>query len=72
MGHILRGNGLDKDYLLGMIDEKTARRRQKLKFMGEIRDMTERETVVDVLWLAEDRIVWRSVAAYVNLDTAFR
>ena len=72
MGHILRGNGLEKDCLLGMIDGRRARGGQRLKIMDGIRDVTGCETVVDVVRLAEDKSVWRSVAAYINLDTALR
>ena len=55
-----------------MIDGRRARGRQRLKFMDGIGDVTGCETVVDVVRLAEDRIVWRSVVAYVNLETALR
>ena len=72
VGHILRGNGLEKDCLLGMIDGRKAKGRQRLKFMNGIRDVTGCETVMDVLGLVEDMSVWRSVAAYVNLDTSVR
>ena len=72
VGHILRGDGLKKDCLLGMIERRRARGRQRLKLMNGIIDVTGCETVVDVLRLAEDRSVWRSVAAYFNLDTALR
>ena len=40
--------------------------------MDGIREVTGCETVVDVLRLAEDRSVWRSVVAFVNLDTALQ
>ena len=72
VGHILRSNGLEKDCLLGMIDGRRARGRQRSKFMDGIREVTGCETMGDVMRLAEDRSVWRSVPAYVNLDTAFR
>ena len=62
-GHILRENGLEKDYLLGIIDGRRAGARQRLKFMDGKRDVTGCDTVVDVLRLTEDRSVWRSVAA---------
>ena len=55
VGTILRGNGLKKDCLLGMIDGRRARGRQRLKFMDGIGDVTGSEIVVDVLRLAEDR-----------------
>ena len=70
--NVLRGDGLEKDCQLGMIEGRRARGRQRLKFMDGIRDVTGCETVVEVLRLAEDRSVWRTVAANVNLDTALR
>ena len=70
--HILRGNGLEKDCLLGSIDRRKARGRQRLNFIDGIRNVTECDTVSNVLRLAGDRIVWRCVAACVNLDTALR
>ena len=72
VGHVVRGDGLEKDCLLGMIEGRRARGRQRLKFMDGIRDVTGCETVVDVLRLAEDRSVWRTVAANVNFDAALR
>ena len=72
VGHLLRGNCFEKDCLLGMIDGRRASHRQRLTLIDGIRDVTGCETVVDVLRLAEDRSVWRSVAAYVDLDTALR
>ena len=70
--HILKRNGLEKDCLLGMFNGRRARGKQRLKFMDGIRDVTGCETMVDVLRLAYDRSVWRSVAVYVNLNTELR
>ena len=72
VGHISRGNGFEKDCILGLIDRRGARGRERLKFMDGIRDETGCETAVDVLRLAEHRSVLRSVAANVNLVTAFQ
>ena len=63
VGHILRGNGLEKKCLLGMIEGRRARRRQRLKFMDGIRVATGCEIVADMLRLPEDRSVSPSVAA---------
>ena len=49
MGHIFRGNGLEKDCQHGMIEGRRTRGRQCLKFMDGIRDVTGCESVVDVL-----------------------
>ena len=38
--------------------------------MDEIRDVTRCETLVDLLMLAEDKSVCRSVAAYLSFETA--
>ena len=68
----MRRNGFKKHCLLGMIEGRRGRGRQRLKFMNGIRDVIGCETVVDVLRLAEDRSVWRSIVANVNVDTALR
>ena len=51
---------------------KNSKRNAEAKFMDGIRDVTGYETVVDALRLAEDKSVWRSVAAYANFGTALQ
>ena len=71
VAHKLRGKGLEKECLLVMIDGR--RGKQRLKFTDGIIDVTGCAIVVDVLTLAEDWSLWRSVTTYANLlDTALR
>ena len=72
IGHILRGSGLKRECLLGMIKGRRARGRQRLKYMDGIKELVGCGSVSKVVRLAEDRSVWRSIAANVNMDTALR
>ena len=49
LGHILRGNDLERDCLLGMVEGKGARGRQRSKFMDGIKEVAGCETIVVVL-----------------------
>ena len=72
LGHILRGNGREKDCLLGMVEGRRARGRQRTKFMDGIKEFIGCERMDGVLRLAEDRSAWRSIVANINEDTALR
>ena len=72
LGHILRGNGLGRDCLLGMVEGRRARGRQVTKFMDGIEEVVGCKTIVGVLQLAEDRRAWRSIVTNINFDTAHR
>ena len=72
LGHILRGSGLEKSCLLGMVEGRRARGRQKTKYMDGIKELIGCERMDEVLRLAEDRSAWRSIAANINIDTALR
>ena len=72
LGHILRGNGREKDCLLGMVEGRRARGRQRTKFMDGIKEIIGCERMDGVLRLAEDRSAWRSIVANINEDTALR
>ena len=72
LGHTLRGNGLEKDCLLGMIEGRRARGRQRNKFMDGIKEVVGCGRIDEVLRLAEDRSAWRSIVADINVDTALR
>ena len=72
VGHVLRGNGWERGSLLGMIEGRRARGRQRLKYMDGIKEVVGCERAVDVLRLVEDRSVWRSIVANVNCDSALR
>ena len=72
LGHLLRGSGMEKECLLGMVQGTRARGRQRRKYMDGIKDVVGCVTMGEVLRRAEDRSVWRSIAADINLDTALR
>ena len=72
LGHLLRGNELEKDCLVDMVDERRARGRQKRKYMDGINEVIECQRIGKVLQQAQGRSVWRSIAANINLDTALR
>ena len=72
LGHILRGNGLEKDCLLGMVEGVRARGRQRTKYLDGIKEIVGCGTIDGVLRLAEDRSAWRAIVANINVDTALR
>ena len=72
LGHILRGSGLERECLLGMIEGRRARGRQRLKYMDSIKELVGCGSMSEVMRLVEDRSVRSSIAANVNLDTALR
>ena len=65
-GHVLRGTGLERDCLLGMIEGKRARGRQRMQYIDGIKEMVEKETMEEVGKSARNRRVWRSIVANVN------
>ena len=72
LGHVLRRNGLENSCLVGMINEKRARGRQRHKYMDGIKEAANIQTTVEVLRAIQDRNVWRSIVTNVNIDTALR
>uniref|UniRef100_A0A0P4W0B7 Reverse transcriptase domain-containing protein n=1 Tax=Scylla olivacea TaxID=85551 RepID=A0A0P4W0B7_SCYOL len=64
LGHVLKGDGLEKDCLLGMIEEKRAWGRQRMRYMDGIKEMVGREKM-EVVELAGNRRVWHSIVANV-------
>ena len=72
IGHVLRRNGLENSCLLGMISRKRARGRQRNKYMDGIKEAKNIQTTVDVLRPIQDRNVWRSKVANVNIDMSLQ
>ena len=72
LGHILRGSGMERNCLLGMIEGRRARGRQRQKYMDKMKELLRCERIDEVLRLAENRVAWRSIAANINIDTALR
>lgn len=67
VGHILRGDNFEKHCLLGRIEGRRARGRQRLKFMDTIlQHLGGGRGTVDLIRLADDRGRWRSMVADVT------
>ena len=49
LGHLLRGNGLEKDCLLGMVEGRRARGRQRRKYMDGNKEVIGCQTMDKVL-----------------------
>ena len=73
LGHVLRASSLEKDCLLGMIEGKKAGGRQRMKLMGDVKEITGCKSNGEIIRTAEDRSKWRNIVANVNIqDTAHR
>ena len=72
VGHVLRGDSMEKVCLMGMIEGNRARGRQRIKYLDGIKTLVGVRNVGEVVRLAEDREGWRSIVANVNVDTAHR
>ena len=72
IGHVLRGQSLEKDCLLGMVEGSRARGRQRMKYMDGLKTLLGCESIEKVARLAEGREDWRKIVAHVNEDTALR
>ena len=72
LGHVLRGQSLEKDCLLGMVEGTRARGRQRMKYMDGLKTLLGCGSVGEVARLAEGREDWRSIVAHVIEDTALR
>ena len=66
LGHVLRRDGLERDCLLGMIEGRRARGRQRMKYMDSIKEMVGREKIEEIVGLAENRREWHSIVANVT------
>ena len=72
VGHVLRGESLEKHCLMGMIEESRARGRRRIKYLDGIKTLIGVRNVGEVFRLAEDREGWCNIVANVNVDTAYR
>ena len=67
LGHILRARGMERDCLLGRIDGRRARGRQRKKYMETLLESIDRGwNTVDLIRMAEERKEWRSMIADVT------
>ena len=55
VGHVLRGESLEKQCLMGMIEGSRARGRQRIKYLDGIKTLVGVRNVGEVVRLAEDR-----------------
>lgn len=73
LGHLLRHDGLEKHVLLGKIDGRRARGRQRIKYVDSLlEDIPDNLRIGGLLQLAQDRERWRSMVAHVRKDMALR
>ena len=67
LGHTLRSEGLEKCCLLGRVEGRRARGRQRIKYMDSIvQFLGDGRRTVDLIRLAGDRSRWRSMIADVT------
>lgn len=67
LGHVLRRRGLESDCLLGRVEGRRARGRQRIEFMDSLlQDMDGIHSVAEVVRMANDRERWRSMIADVT------
>ena len=72
LGHVLGGRGLERYCLLGMVEGRGARGRQRMKYMDGIRELNGCGRTEEVLRYTRDRLAWRSIATNIDLVTALR
>ena len=72
IGHVLRGQSLEKDCMLGMVEGNRARGRQRMKYMDGLKTLLGCTSIGEIARLAEGREDWKIIVANVNEDTALR
>ena len=72
LGHVLRRDGLESTCVLGIIEGKRTRGRQRLTYMDGIKEATDVRRIGEVTKLARDTTKWKSLVVNVNFDTALR
>ena len=72
LGHVLRGDNLEKDCLLGTIEGTRARGRQRMKLMDGVKAVLGYGSIAEVVRAAEDRTGWRSIVANINIQDSAR
>ena len=73
LGHILRSNGIESNCLMGMVEGRRARGRQRMKWTDKIKELVGCERMEEVKRLAEERRAWRAIdIGITNIDTAHR
>ena len=72
LGHVLRSDTMEKDCLLGMIEGRRARGRQRNKYMDGVKALVGCREIGEVLRLAQDREQWSYIVANLNIEPATR
>ena len=73
LGHVLRGNELEKEVLLGRIEGRRGRGRPRMRYTTSLlEDVPGNRRFVDLVEMARDRREWRSMVAHVDQDMAHR
>lgn len=68
--YVMRENGMEKDCLMGMVEGRS-KDRQRMKYLGSLRNGTGIESIQGAAGRTKNRIEWRSIIANVNSDTPF-
>ena len=65
LGHLYRKDGIEREILVGRIDGKRARGRQRTSYLGNLIEWTNEENrqIVPFLRRADDRETWRAMVA---------
>ena len=66
IGHVFRGNSLEKDSLLIVVERRRSRERQRTKYMDGIKALLGCDDIGEVMRLSERRKDWRISVAHVN------
>ena len=73
LGHVLRGNDLEREVLLGRIEGRRGRGRPRMRYTTSLlEDVPGNRRFVDLVEMARDRREWRSMVAHVDQDMAHR
>ena len=67
IGHILKGKDITSYLLLGKVYGMRRRRSPKVKYSGNIKDISSGRSMIQVYRIALDRRKWRAMAVYLNL-----
>ena len=66
LGHVLRRDGLESTCPLGMIERKRALGRQRLTYIGGIKETADIKRIGEFTKLARGRKKWKSIVSNVN------
>ena len=61
LGHVMRRKGIENLSLTGKVEGKKARGRQRIMYLSNIEDWTNRTNGNELIQACQDREVWRSM-----------